>query len=99
MNFLLVVNVFMFVLVKADDGDICEIDACQALEQSQMHLREFADSLEDDNVNLYLVRLERRVRALEHPGKKFIVFKGYFKYHFLVVYLVHFKLWLSIGLF
>lgn len=55
--------------VGADDGDVCEIDACQALEQSQMHLREFADSLEDDNVNLYLVRLERRLRALEQPGK------------------------------
>lgn len=59
----------LFAFVKADDGDICEIDACQALEQSQMHLREFADSLEDDNVNLYLVRLERRLRALEQPGK------------------------------
>lgn len=55
--------------ISADDGDVCEIDACQALEQSQMHLREFADSLEDDNVNLYLVRLERRLRALEQPGK------------------------------
>lgn len=59
----------VFVFIRADDGDVCEINACQALEHSQMHLREFADSLEDDNVNGYLIKLERRLRALEQPGK------------------------------
>lgn len=75
MNCIDVFFLILFVFVKADDGDICEIDACQALEQSQMHLREFADSLEDDNVNLYLVRLERRLRALEQPGNSSALLK------------------------
>lgn len=60
----------MLLSVNADDGNICEINACQALEQSQMHLREFADTLEDDNTNGYLIRLERRLRALEQGGNR-----------------------------
>lgn len=59
----------LLLFASADDGDVCEISACQALEQSQLHLREFADSLEDDNINEDLLRLERRLRALEQPGK------------------------------
>lgn len=55
--------------VKGDEGT-CEINACEALEQSQMNLREFADNLEENNTNNYLVKLERRLRSLEQPGKR-----------------------------
>lgn len=53
---------------KGDEGT-CELNACEALEQSQMNLREFADSLEENSTNNYLIKLERRLRSLEQPGK------------------------------
>lgn len=68
MRVLLFLLSLIVVEVVADDVDVCEMTACQALEQSQIHLREFADSLEDDNVNGHITRLERRLRALEQPG-------------------------------
>lgn len=69
---------FLFVSVVADDVDVCEISACQALEQSQINLREFADNLEDDNINDHLTKLERRLRALEQPSITF--YFNYFSY-------------------
>lgn len=59
--------------VKPDDY-VCEINACEALEQSKIDLQEFIDSLEDNNNNSFLVRLERRLRSLEQPGKHFFRF-------------------------
>lgn len=47
---------------------ICDINACEALEQSKIDLQEFIDSLEDNNNNSYLLKLERRLRSLEQPG-------------------------------
>ncbi|KAG5864266.1 hypothetical protein JTB14_012519 [Gonioctena quinquepunctata] len=41
--------------------------ACEALERSEMDLKEFSDSLEENSTNSYLVKLERRLRSLEQP--------------------------------
>lgn len=45
----------------------CEINACEALEQSKIDLQEYVDAVEDSNNNSYLVKLERRLRSLEQP--------------------------------
>lgn len=48
---------------------VCELTACQALEESLIQLTEFADKVEENNrTNDYLVKLERRLRSLEQPG-------------------------------
>ncbi|KAJ8928928.1 hypothetical protein NQ314_018442 [Rhamnusium bicolor] len=61
---------FLLILSGANgNDDTCEMNACEALEQSQIDLREFADSLEENNTKSYLIRLERRLRSLEQPGR------------------------------
>ncbi|CAH2000035.1 unnamed protein product [Acanthoscelides obtectus] len=65
-------KVLCFVLVVAslpvgELRETCDITACEALQQSQIELREFADYLEDQNTNSYLMKLERRLRSLEQP--------------------------------
>lgn len=52
------------------EENICEINACEALDKSQMNLQELIDTLEDNNSNDYLVKLERRLRSLEQPGRE-----------------------------
>ncbi|RZC38999.1 leucine-rich repeat-containing protein 15 [Asbolus verrucosus] len=58
--------ILLLPLVKSEEY-LCEINACEALEQSKIDLQEFIDSLEENNNNSYLLRLERRLRALEQP--------------------------------
>ena len=64
---MLLFYVLLISAVKSEDY-VCEINACEALEQSKMDLQEYIDSLEDNNNNSYLLKLERRLRSLEQPG-------------------------------
>lgn len=56
-------------IVSVKSQEVCEITACDALTQSKIDLQEYIDNLEDQNTNKYLLKLERRLRSLEQPGK------------------------------
>lgn len=68
----MLINTILFLAVFGKyvkcEVSICDINACEALEKSQMNLQELVDKLEDNNSNDYLVKLERRLRSLEQPG-------------------------------
>lgn len=56
-------------IIATAQEPVCELTACQALEESLIQLTEFADKIEEQNrTNDYLVKLERRLRSLEQPG-------------------------------
>lgn len=68
MNFLPYLTFILFLFTVKGQEEFCEINACEALMQSEMKLKEFSDDLEKDGSQNYLIKLERRVRSLEQPG-------------------------------